>query len=123
MSEVKHIIVSDDDDDIRLDRWFKRHYPQVKHGHLEKLLRSKQIKVDNKKATSNQRVKAGQTLRVPPINVDADSSTETKPKQSSAKDREFIESMILYEDKNVCAINKPFGLAVQGGTNIQNSVD
>lgn len=123
MSEVKHIIISDDDDDIRLDRWFKRHYPQIKHGHLEKLLRSKQIKVDNKKATSNQRVQAGQTLRIPPINVDENATTDTKLKQSSSKDREFLESIIIYEDKNICAINKPFGLAVQGGTNIQNSVD
>ncbi|MCH2038285.1 MAG: RluA family pseudouridine synthase [Rickettsiales bacterium] len=123
MNEVKHVIISDDDDNIRLDRWFKRHYPELKHGHLEKLLRSKQIKVDNKKATSNQRILAGQSLRIPPLNIETQPKDAATDAKASVKDQEFLKSLVIYEDKNLCAINKPFGLAVQGGTNIQNSVD
>lgn len=67
MAGVNLVTVSADDGEVRLDRWFKRHYPQVTHGHLEKLLRTKQIKVDGKKALSSQRVTPGQIIRVPPL--------------------------------------------------------
>ena len=69
MSEVKNISVAADDDDIRLDRWFKRHYPQISHGQLEKWLRDKNVKVNAARATSSTHVKQGDVIRIPPIKI------------------------------------------------------
>ena len=67
MAGVELVSVSADDGEVRLDRWFKRHYPQLTQGQLQKLLRSKQIKVDGKKAEASQHLTAGQVVRVPPL--------------------------------------------------------
>lgn len=125
MSQVRWVEVHHDDNDIRLDRWFKRHYPMVKHGQLEKLLRSKQIKVDNKKAQSNQRLCTGQTIRIPPLPMDTDPVKQSSTNQAKhqQQDQEYLQSLTLYEDEHLLAINKPYGLAVQGGSGINRSVD
>jgi 23S rRNA pseudouridine955/2504/2580 synthase len=67
MTGVKTITVIAEDDGIRLDRWFKRHFPELAHGRLEKLLRTGQVKLDGKRAHSSDRVAAGQVVRVPPL--------------------------------------------------------
>lgn len=126
MSGVKLVNVRADDDDIRLDRWFKRHYPGLGHGPLSKLLRTGQIKVDGKKATAGQHVVAGSQVRVPPLGDDALKSPEPKAKpdrKSGLEDRRAIEDMIIHEDDDVIVLNKVAGLAVQGGTNMQKHVD
>ena len=66
MAGVSMVTVGEDDGIVRLDRWFRRHYPQVTQGQLQKLLRTKQVKVDGKRAEASQRVSAGQVVRVPP---------------------------------------------------------
>ena len=58
--------VQADEADVRLDRWFKRHYPAIGHGQLEKLLRTGQIRVDGKRVKANARLAPGQKIRVPP---------------------------------------------------------
>lgn len=119
MSEVKNISVAADDDDIRLDRWFKRHYPQISHGQLEKWLRDKNVKVNATRATSSTHVKQGDVIRIPPIKI-----TEQK-KQSALnqKDIDYIQSLVIYKDEDIIAINKPAGLAVQGGSKTHRHVD
>ena len=55
-----------DEDGIRVDRWFKRHYPALTHGRLEKLLRTGQVRLDGKRVKAADRVASGQTVRLPP---------------------------------------------------------
>ena len=64
---LETITVTAEDGEGRLDRWFRRHYPDLAHGRLEKLLRTGQVRVDGKKAKSGDRVSPGMAIRVPPL--------------------------------------------------------
>lgn len=120
MSGVQQVEVKDDDDGIRVDRWFKRHYPQVNHGALEKLLRTGQVRVDGGRVKSNVRLEAGQIIRVPPI----DDTPKPKPRTIvSDEDARFLRELVIFENKDLIAINKPPGLAVQGGSKTTRHVD
>ena len=112
--------VTADDAGVRLDRWFRRNFPSVGHGHLEKLLRTGQIRVDGGRAKAGQRLSAGQRVRVPPI--DAAVSASTAPSVTPS-DRAFIRSRVLHRDRNVIVIDKPAGLAVQGGSGTRRHID
>lgn len=111
--------VTPDDDGQRLDRWLKKKFPDIGFGQLQKLLRTGQVRVDGKRAKPDTRLVAGQELRLPPML----SNTEVADKASSAKDDAFMKSLVIYEDADMVAINKPSGLAVQGGSGITRHVD
>lgn len=114
---VQTLTVAADEADIRLDRWFKRHFPDVGHGLLEKWLRTGQVRVAGKRAKSNQRLEAGQEIRVPPLpSGDAPPRPETKRPPVDEKTARMLRDAVLYMDEDVIALNKPAGLAVQGGT-------
>lgn len=114
-------IISDEDNDIRLDRWFKRHFPRLQHSMLEKYLRKGAVRLDGKKAKSSERILAGQMLEYPDFSADI---AFVKPRPDvSEQDAEFVRSLVMYKDANVIIINKPFGLPVQGGTKIKKSLD
>lgn len=124
---VETIKVKRDEDGLRLDRWFKIHFPQVGYTYLQKLLRSGQVRVNSKRVEAKERLEAGQEIRVPavvrqPAKQKADGEASGAPTASKA-DRELIENMILYEDEHVLVLNKPFGLAVQGGTGTKRHID
>jgi 23S rRNA pseudouridine955/2504/2580 synthase len=132
-----------DEEGMRLDRWFKTHYPSLAFGHLQKLLRTGQVRVDGGRAKTNTRLSAGQSVRVPPLSKSEPGKAEPgknsqrsyEPRERrerseppSAKgtkqsDAEFLKSITLYEDKEVLVLNKPFGLAVQGGSGTVRHVD
>jgi len=125
VTAVQTLAVLQEESEIRLDRWFKRHFPDVNHGMLEKLLRTGQVKVDGKKAKSNQRLESGQMIRVPPLGVApaADQPWERPaPVIDEAEARALVDA-VLYMDDDVIVINKPPGLAVQGGTNMEKHLD
>lgn len=109
-----------DDDGIRLDRWFKRHYPALTHGRLEKLLRTGQVRLDGKRVKASDRLAAGQMLRLPPL-VTEGGLTE-KPRQP-APVAGSLEDAVLYMDSSVIVLNKPPGLATQGGSGLTKHVD
>ena len=119
MSKLQMRVVEADEAGIRLDRWFKRHFPDLSHGQLQKMLRTGQVRVAGKRADTNTRIEAGQEIRVPP--------QAAEPKmvqtQKSTRDASDIKKLILFEDEDVLVLNKPAGLAVQGGTGIRDSVD
>jgi len=120
MSKAERI--EQDDDGIRVDRWFKRHYPALTHGRLEKLLRTGQVRLDGKRVKAADRVAVGQTVRLPPQIVHGELSE--KPQQSVKPTmRGDLEDMILYMDKSVIVLNKPSGLATQGGSGLTEHVD
>jgi 23S rRNA pseudouridine955/2504/2580 synthase len=125
------------DDGLRLDRWFKQHYPDLAFGHLQKLLRSGQVRLDGKRVKGDQRVAAGQQVRVPPLQPREEAASETgepgAPTGRPGASRgtiagvddpgAFLRGLILYEDPDVFVFNKPFGLAVQGGSGLTRHVD
>lgn len=111
--------VTEADGGIRLDRWFKRHFPTITHGLLEKSLRKGLVRLDGKKAAASDRVAAGQMLRVPGewANEKPEEKPEYTPRwKASEDDIKNVQRMVLYKDEDVLVINKPPGLAVQGGT-------
>lgn len=120
MSGVKITKIKPEDDGIRLNRWFLREYPSLSLSRLQKLLRTKQIKVDGKRAETSTRLAVGQELRLPPLDNEKAAITN---KTLSNKDIEYINSMVIFKDKNIIVLNKPSGLAVQGGTNTTRHID
>ena len=118
MSNVQIVIVGADDSDIRLDRWFKRHFPVVGHGQLEKWLRTGQVRVDGKRVKAGDRLAVGAEVRVPPLPVASDKPAAAKPKRPPVDEKtaRMLKDAILYKDDDVIVLNKPPGLAVQGGT-------
>ena len=121
---IATIRVARADAGIRIDRWFKIHFPDVGFGYLQKLLRSGQVRVDGKRIEQNHRVEAGQEIRVPhAAREKSKAQTEPTAANTSKSDRALIEGMILYEDEHVLVLNKPFGLAVQGGSGTVRHID
>lgn len=125
---VETITVLPQEDELRLDRWFKIHFPNVGYGYLQKLLRSGQVRLNGKRVEANARLAVDDAIRVPKIAREL-AKAETVPNsvQSSGPvtnaDRALIESIIIYEDEHVLVLNKPFGLAVQGGTGTKRHID
>ncbi len=117
---VEYIKVKDADDGMRLNRWFLREYPSLTLSRLQKLLRTKQIKVDGKRAETSSRLLAGQEIRLPPLD---EQKAPLEEHFISEKDKKMIQSLVIYKDDNIIALNKPSGLAVQGGTNQTKHID
>ncbi len=120
--------VAPDEADIRLDRWFKRHFPDVGHGYLQKLLRTGQIRVDGKRAETSTRLAAGQAIRIPPLAAWATpegGAPAAAPRRPALADKDVaaLQARVLYKDADVIALDKPAGLAVQGGTGTSKHLD
>lgn len=119
--EVKTLVVDAAEDGIRLDRWFRRRWPHISAIQVQKLARSGQIRVDGGRAKADTRLAAGASIRVPPL-PEAEEQAERKQGLSD-RDAAYARSLVLYEDDLVIALNKPSGLAVQGGTKTTRHVD
>jgi len=122
MREVRTLYVDKGEEGVRLDRWFKRRWPHLNHIQIQKLTRSGQIRVDGARAKPDTRLSAGNQVRVPPL-PDAPAPGEREKKGIDAREAAFAKSLVLYEDEEVLALNKPSGLAVQGGTKTTKHVD
>ena len=114
--------IDHDEDGIRVDRWFKRHYPALTHGRLEKLLRTGQVRLDGKRVKAADRVVSGQTVRLPPQVVHGDLEEKPRAKPNPVA-RGSLQDAILYMDKSVIVLNKAPGLATQGGSGLTQHVD
>lgn len=114
------------DDDIRLDRWFKRHYPALSHGDLQKAMRKGLIRIDGKKTEASTRILAGQSLTVKFLDLDA-ARQPIKPKKGKTsltpEQVKETQSWVLFRNPQVIALNKPAGIAVQGGSGVKDHVD
>jgi 23S rRNA pseudouridine955/2504/2580 synthase len=121
LTGVQTLTVTADEADLRLDRWFKRHFPALTHGRLEKLLRTGQIRVDGKRAASNLRLEPGAAVRVPPLPQTPAPAMERRP--VSEKDARALRAAVLYKDDDMLGIDKPAGLAVQGGSKLDRHLD
>ncbi len=124
-TDVRQFIVGADDDGIRLDRWFKRHLPDANFNLVSRWARTGQLRVDGARATPGDRLAAGQTIRVPP--AEPAPTTTAKPKRQrpplSDEQTEFAREMVIHQDAQAIVLNKPPGLATQGGTKTEAHVD
>lgn len=120
MREVTQFEVTDAEGEGRLDRWFRRRFPHMTQGQVEKLCRTGQIRVDGARIKANDRIAPGQMVRVPPL---PDPSERPPPGKLSRKDEEFVQSLVIHKDAHLIALNKPPGLAVQGGTKTTRHLD
>jgi 23S rRNA pseudouridine955/2504/2580 synthase len=116
---VAQIEVGEEEAGMRLDRWFRRHFPQLPLSHLNKIVRKGEVRVAGKRVETSTRLEAGQSVRVPPLRL----SSPAAAKPPSSDDAAAIRAMILYEDRGVIVLNKPYGLAVQGGSGTTRHID
>lgn len=136
MAGVKTTTVPEADHDMRIDRWFKREYPGLSHVRLQKLLRRGEVRVDGKRAKAGDRLQTGQTVRIPPLDAERDGTDSHRPpgeaaparpraapKPLTGAERAWVDAMVLYRDESVIVLNKPPGLAVQGGQKVDRHLD
>ncbi|KIT14342.1 RluA family pseudouridine synthase [Jannaschia aquimarina] len=122
MSGVQVVTVAPGEGGQRLDRWMRRRFPQVTQGAIEKMCRKGECRVDGGRVKASTRVDEGQAVRIPPLR-DAPSPVATSRPKVSAADAAMMEAAVLYRDEHLIALNKPPGLAVQGGTGQGRHVD
>jgi 23S rRNA pseudouridine955/2504/2580 synthase len=122
MSAVESRRVDRDEAGMRLDRWFKLHFPGLGFGHLQKLIRSGQVRVDGGRVQTSTRLAAGQQVRVPPL-AGGDQRPAAPTAIRNRGDRDVLDAAVLHEDASVIVLNKPAGLAVQGGSGVNRHVD
>ena len=120
---IRRFVVDAEDDGIRLDRWFKRHLPDASFNIVSRWARTGQLRVDGKRAAPGDRIEAGQEIRVPPAEPVADARPKRVRPQISEETAEFARSLVIHKDKAALVINKPPGLATQGGTKTAEHVD
>ncbi|WP_294257543.1 RluA family pseudouridine synthase [uncultured Sphingomonas sp.] len=125
---VRQFVVGYDDDGIRLDRWFKRHLPDVSFNIVSRWARTGQLRVDGARATPGDRIAAGQQIRVPPAEpakgaAAAAPRAKRAPKPLSEEQTAFAQSLVIHRDNAALVLNKPPGLATQGGTKTFEHVD
>jgi 23S rRNA pseudouridine955/2504/2580 synthase len=125
MADPRSFTVTEDDDGIRLDRWFKRHSPDVSFNMVSRWARTGALRVNGKRATPGDRIEAGQTIQFPP--ADASPARTGRPERQrdplTAEEEELVRDMVIYEDPTAFVLNKPPGLATQGGTKTHQHLD
>ncbi len=122
--DVRQFTVGEEDDGIRLDRWFKRNLPEANFTLVARWARTGQLRLDGKRAAPGDRIETGQTIRVPPVEAEV-ASTRPQPKRKvlSEDEVEFVKSLVIHEDRAAFVVNKPPGLATQGGTKTNVHLD
>jgi 23S rRNA pseudouridine955/2504/2580 synthase len=118
---VQTVTVTPDENGMRVDRFFEARFPSLSFSHIQRIIRKGEVRVNGKRAQPKARLEAGQTVRIPPLRLD-----QPKPSENASEDhknRAFIESITLHEDADVLVLNKPVGLAVQGGSGTVRHLD
>jgi len=123
MSSVQNRIVGSDEGDQRLDRWMRRHFPHLNQGRIEKMCRTGELRLDGGRVKSATRIEVGQTIRIPPMPDEGEVEGQAVNRALTAADVKMIQSSVIFRDDHIIAINKPAGLATQGGTGISLHVD
>ena len=118
---VQTIFVTPDEDGMRVDRFFEARFPGLSFSHIQRIVRKGEVRVNSRRTEPKSRLVAGQAVRIPPLQLEAPKVREEAPQ--AMKDREFLRSITLSEDDDVLVLNKPYGLAVQGGSGVKENVD
>jgi 23S rRNA pseudouridine955/2504/2580 synthase len=124
---VRTFTVGEDDDGVRLDRWFKRHLPDVSFNIVSRWARTGQLRIDGRRATPGDRLETGQTLRVPPAEAAPAEGPGARAKRIveplTEDEQAFVHDMVLAKGRDWFMLNKPPGLATQGGTKTVQHLD
>ena len=118
---VQTVTVTADENDMRVDRFFEARFPGLSFSHIQRIIRKGEVRVNGKRTQPKARLAAGQAVRIPPLKLDAPPPRDDAP--PAQKDRAFLKSITLYEDADVLVLNKPMGLAVQGGSGTVRHID
>jgi len=118
---VQTVTVTPDESGMRLDRFFEARFPGLSFSHIQRIIRKGEVRVDGKRTQPKARLETGQRLRIPPLKLEAPKPRDDAPQ--AQKDRAFLKSITLYEDADVLVLNKPAGLAVQGGSGTLHHID
>jgi 23S rRNA pseudouridine955/2504/2580 synthase len=121
-TKVQTVVVTPDEDNMRVDRFLEARFPGLSFSHIQRIVRKGELRVDGKRADSKDRLVAGQQIRIPPLRLDAP-KIAGELSEAEAKTLAALKAMTLYEDDDVLVLNKPAGLAVQGGSGTTRHVD
>jgi 23S rRNA pseudouridine955/2504/2580 synthase len=120
-TKVQTVTVTPDENGMRVDRFFEARFPGLSFSHIQRIVRKGEVRVNGKRTEPKSRLEAGQSVRIPPLQLDAPKPRDDAPQ--AQKDRAYIKSITLYEDDDVLVLNKPMGLAVQGGSGTVRHLD
>ena len=112
--------VTPDEAGMRVDRFLEAKFPGLSFSHIHRVIRKGELRVNGKRVDGKDRLSAGQSVRIPPLRLEAKPAPGS---EADAKTRQFLKSITLYEDADVLVLNKPMGLAVQGGSGMVKHVD
>lgn len=119
---VQQLVVTPDENEMRIDRFLEARFPQLSFSHIQRIVRKGELRVDGKRADSKDRLSEGQTVRIPPLKLE-EQAERPRSAKADADTIGFLRSITLYEDDDVMVLNKPAGLAVQGGSGTTKHVD
>ena len=120
-STVQNVSVTGDESGMRVDRFLQARMPDLSFARIQRAIRKGEVRVDGKRVDANDRLEPGQMVRIPPLRV----TPPPRPSGDGAADKTlgFLKSIALYEDADVLVLNKPMGLAVQGGSGTTRHID
>jgi 23S rRNA pseudouridine955/2504/2580 synthase len=122
-TKVQTVTVTADENGMRVDRFLEARFPGLSFSHIQRIVRKGELRVNGKRADSKDRLEEGQSVRIPPLKLDAPKGGGSELSEAQQKTREALAAMTLYEDDDVLVLNKPAGLAVQGGSGTVRHVD
>ena len=121
-TKVQTVVVTADEANMRVDRFLEARFPGLSFSHIQRIVRKGELRVNGKRADSKDRLEEGQSVRIPPLKLDAPKVAGSLS-EAAQKTLAALKEMILFEDDDVLVLNKPLGLAVQGGSGITRNID
>jgi len=122
-TKVQTVVVTADENNMRVDRFLEARFPGLSFSHIQRIVRKGELRVNGKRADSKDRLEEGQNVRIPPLKLDAPKAAPGSLSEAATRTLHALKDMILYEDADVMVLNKPQGLAVQGGSGITRNID
>ncbi|HTB04466.1 MAG TPA: RluA family pseudouridine synthase [Bradyrhizobium sp.] len=122
-TKVQTVVVTADETNMRVDRFLEARFPGLSFSHIQRIVRKGELRVNGKRADSKDRLEEGQSIRIPPLKLDAPKAAPGSLSEAAQKTLQALKDMILFEDADVMVLNKPAGLAVQGGSGITRNID
>src|SRR5215469_3293642 len=121
-TKVQTVLVTPDEDNMRVDRFLEARFPTLSFSHIQRIVRKGELRVNGKRADSKDRLQTGQSVRIPPLRLDAPKLTASLS-EAEKKTLAALKDMTLFQDDDVLVLNKPAGLAVQGGSGTTRHID
>src|SRR6204780_4090696 len=122
-TKVQTVVVTADENNMRVDRFLEARFPGLSFSHIQRIVRKGELRVNGKRADSKDRLEEGQSIRIPPLKLDAPKAAPGSLSEAARKTLQDLRDMIFCEASNFMVLNKPQGLALQGGSGITRNID